>query len=180
MLHSREVARCDAYAARVRRCLSAYPLSACRASATLGWLLLRGNTVYFHKICMSAQRKPNACSFYATFIQLHTYIRRRLLPNTQTNKFLHAALVANTSRVPYNSRPAPRDADAPRMPCNTIGIDPPTRLLNPQALDNTCPRARPRRGWFSGPRGLPRRSLACCRSSRPPPGNGAWRCLLSP
>ena len=34
--------------------------------------------------------------------------------------------------------------------------------------------------WFSGPRGLPRRSLACCRSSRPPPGNGAWRCLLSP
>ena len=34
--------------------------------------------------------------------------------------------------------------------------------------------------WFSGPRGLPRRSLACCRSSQLPPGNGAWRCLLSP
>ena len=105
--------------------------------------------MYFHKFYTSTPRKPYACSCYATFIQLHTYIRRRLLPNTQTNNFLHAALVTNTSRFPYTSRPAPRDANVPCMPCNTTSIDPAdptTRPLHPQALDLTCPRTRPKRG----------------------------------
>ena len=175
------VARCDAHAARVR--------AACVPTLCQPAGRRRHRDVFCHEempcISTSFTRPHHVSPTRAAAMPLsYSCIHISEEDFSPTPRQIISFTPLSSPTPPVSHTPRVRHLEMRTYPACLAIPQASTQQRGPSTHRHSTSRAREpdpsAASWFSGPRGLPRRSLACCRSSQLPPGNGAWRCLLSP